>query len=74
MARKGQGKRGSYRTILAFKEKDRSIFMYGYAKNDCANISDKEEIVYKKLAAYYLEMPDNKLEVLIKIGELFEVK
>lgn len=74
VARKGQGKRGGYRTILAFKEKDRSVFMYGYPKNDRANISDKEEAVYKKLAAYYLGVPDNKLENLITIGELFEVK
>lgn len=74
VARKGQGKRGGYRTILAFKEKDRSIFMYSYAKNDRANISDKEEEVYKKLAGYYLEITDNKLEILIKNGELFEVK
>lgn len=74
IARKGQGKRGGYRTILAFKERDRSVFMYGYAKNDRANISDKEEEVYKKLAAYYLEITDNKLDILIKNGELFEVK
>lgn len=74
VARKGQGKRGGYRTILAFKEKNRSVFMYGYAKNNRANISDKEEAVYKKLAAYYLEITDNKLETLINIGELFEVK
>jgi len=74
VARKGQGKRGGYRTILAFKEKNRSVFMYGYAKNDQANISNKEEEAYKKLAAYYLEITDNKLEILIKNGELFEVK
>ncbi len=74
VARKGQGKRGGYRTILAFKEKKRSIFMYGYGKNERANITDKEETVYKKLARYYLEIPDNKLETIIKNGELFEVK
>ena len=73
VARKGWGKRGGYRTILAFKENDKSIFMYGYAKNDCANISDKEEAVYKKLARYYLEATDRQIENLIKIGELFEV-
>lgn len=73
VARKGQGKRGGYRIILAFKQQDRSVLMYGYAKNDRANISDKEEEVYKKLAAYYLEMADGKLELLIKNGELFEV-
>lgn len=74
VGRKGQGKRSSYRTILAFKEKNRSVFMYGYAKNDRANISNKEEAVYKKLAGYYLEISENKLENLIRIGELFEVK
>lgn len=74
VARKGQGKRASYRTILAFKEKNRSVFMYGYGKNDRANISKKEEAIYKKLAGYFLEMPDAKIENLIKIGELSEVK
>lgn len=74
VARKGQGKRGSYRTILAFKENDRSFFMYGYAKSNRTNISDKEKAVYKKLSAYFLEIPDNKLETLIKMGEIVEVK
>ena len=74
VARKGQGKRDGYRTILTFKEKNRSIFMYGYAKNDRANINDKEKEVYKKLAAYYLSITDIKLDLLINNGELFEVK
>jgi len=73
VARKGQGKSSGYRTIIAFKKNDRTIFMYGYAKNDRDNISDKEETVYKKLAKYYLEMTDSKLNLLIKNGELFEV-
>ena len=73
VARKGQGKSGGYRTIIAFKKNDRAVFMYGYAKNERDNISDKEEIVYKKLAKYYLEITDNKLNLLIKNGELFEV-
>ena len=74
VARTGQGKRGGYRTILAFKEKERSIFMYGYAKNDRDNISDKEEAVYKKLATYYLEISNKQLGALIHAGELTEVK
>jgi len=74
IARKGKGKRESYRAILAFKVKNRSVFMYGFAKNDRGNISHKEVDVYKKLSNYFLEMPDNKIETLIKVGELFEVK
>lgn len=74
VARKGQGKSGGYRTIIAFKKNDRAVLMYGYAKNERDNISEKEEIVYKKLAAYYLEVTDSKLNLLVKNGELFEVK
>ena len=48
--------------------------MYGYSKKDCANISDKEEAVYKKLARYYLDATARQLENLIKAEELFEVK
>jgi hypothetical protein len=73
VARKGQGKRGGYRTIIAFKQDSRVVFMYGFAKSDCDNMSDKEEIVYKKLAKYYLEISDSYVNVLIKNGELFEV-
>ncbi len=73
IAKKGQGKRGGYRTIVAFKQNSRAIFMYGFSKNERDNISSKEEIVYKKLAKYYLEITNNKLDILIKDGELFEV-
>lgn len=73
VARKGQGKRDGYRTIVAFKHSTRYVFMYGFAKNERDNISSKEETVYKKLAKYYLEITDSKLSVLIKNGELFEV-
>lgn|SRR3990167_5579445 len=73
VARKGQGKRDGYRTIVALKKDHRVIFMYGFAKNERGNISAKEEIVYKKLATYYFEMMDSKLHDLIKNGELFEV-
>lgn len=73
VARKGQGKSSGYRTIIAFKKNNRSIFMHGYAKNERDNISDKEEMIYKKLAGYYLEITESKLNLLIKNGELFEV-
>jgi hypothetical protein len=74
VARKGFGKSGGYRTILAFKQHDRAIFMYGFAKNERDNISHKEEIIYKKLAGYYLVLTEIKINTLIENGELFEVK
>lgn len=71
--RKGSGKSSGYRTLLAFKQNNRAIFMYGFAKNERDNINKKEEAIYKKLAGYYLEISEIKLNNLITNGELFEV-
>lgn len=70
----GQGKRGSYRTLLAFKQGGRSFFVYGYAKNVKANINAKERVVYKDLAKTLLNLDEKTLENMIKTGNLIEVK
>lgn len=74
IAKKGRGKSGGYRTILAFKQGNRAVFMYGFPKNERDNISDKEERAYKKLAKYFLEISNEKIRSLIENGEIFEVK
>lgn len=73
VAKKGKGKSGSYRTILAFKRDDRAVFMYGFAKNQRDNLTSKEEDVYKKLAREFLSMTDQQISTLITNGNLFEV-
>ncbi len=56
----GQGKSGSYRTLLAFKHHDRAIFMYGYAKKTVKKsgkeITDKELAALKDMAKILLEI------------------
>lgn len=42
VALEGRGKRGSVRTLLAYKVADKAFFVYGFAKNTRANISDRE--------------------------------
>ena len=37
VARQGEGKRGGFRTMLAFRRDDRSIFILGYPKNEKDN-------------------------------------
>lgn len=49
VAMMGRGKRGSYRTLLEFKQGERSFFVYGFAKNVRANIDDKEQLIYIEL-------------------------
>ncbi len=74
LAAKGRGKRGGYRTLLAFRAAYRIIFLYGFAKNEREDIGLKEREVFKKLAEYYLHIDDGKLKILVKNGELVEIK
>lgn len=73
VARKDQGKRSGYRTLIAFKQDDKTFFVYSFAKNERENISSKEKDIYKKLATYYLNLTETQLDQLIKNGELIEV-
>src|ERR1035437_2479276 len=38
VARQGQGRSGGYRMIVAYREKNRAVFLYGFAKSERANI------------------------------------
>src|SRR5436190_20900606 len=42
VARPGQGKRGGYRTIIAYRAAQRSVFLYGFGKSERENIDDDE--------------------------------
>ena len=73
IAKKGRGKRGGYRTIIAFRCNDKAIFMYGFDKQTKDNIEIKEKNIYKKLAKIYLNSTAEEINKLIKLGELAEV-
>lgn len=70
----GKGKRGGYRTLLAFKQQGSAFFVYGYAKNVKANINVKEQAIYKNLAKILLSLDEKMIENMIKMGTLIEVK
>jgi len=69
----GRGKSGGMRTILAFQVKGKAFFLYGFAKNQRDNISDKELQGLKLLAANLLAYDRKALDRAIKAQELIEV-
>jgi hypothetical protein len=73
IAKSGQGKRGSFRTIICFKQSDRAVYLHGFSKNDKENISDKELQSLKELAAILLNMNEKELQTAISSGILVEV-
>ena len=71
--RKGQGKRGGYRVLLAFKQDKHTFFLHGFAKNQQENISDDEKGIYLKLADRLLTMNERELKEWLVKNKLIEV-
>ena len=70
----GRGKRGGTRTLVAFKQDDRAFFIYGYAKNEQANISDRALRVLKLLAKELLNYSVLAPAKAAETGELIEIE
>src|SRR5208282_4645229 len=39
VARPGEGRRGGYRTVVAYRAGERAVFLFGFAKSDQADLS-----------------------------------
>ncbi len=70
----GKGKRGSYRTLIAFKKEKNAFFVYVFAKNVRADIDEREEKIYRQLAKDLLGMSEKTIKEMVEKGKLFEVK
>ena len=68
-----QGKRGGARTIVATKLADRWFFLYGFGKNERANIDKDELKVFQELARELLGFDDRQLAAALTAGEIVEV-
>lgn len=69
----GRGKHGGGRTLVAFRDGDRAFFMYGFAKNERANVTQKELKALRTLAQVLLGYGRAELEKAVQAGELIEV-
>ena len=59
---------------MVYQQNNKAFFVYGFAKNERASISDKELKALKLLAAQLLGYTNPALVKAIKAGELIEVK
>jgi len=74
VSRNGQGRSSGYRILIAVRLKKRYVFMYGFAKNEKANISVDELVVIKDFGSVWLNADDNSIKSAINMGKLLEVK
>jgi len=69
----GRGKRGGSRTLVVYQQANKAFFVYGFAKNERANISAKQLKALKLLATQLLGYTNPALVKAINAGELIEV-
>jgi hypothetical protein len=74
IARAGQGKRGGFRTVIAYRLGDLAIFLLGFAKNERDNIDDDELDELKVLARGYLALSGDQIAALVAGDELMEIE
>jgi hypothetical protein len=69
----GQGKRGGARTIVATKMANHWFYLYGFGKNERANIGQDELKVFQEVAKELLGFDDRQLVAALSSGEIVEV-
>lgn len=72
IARAGQGKSGGYRTIIAYRRGDIAVFLFGFAKNEVANLDDDELAYWQQVGRGYLSLDHEELEAAIESGDVKE--
>lgn len=72
LARKGQGRSGSYRVIVAYRRGYRSVFIFGFAKSDLDNINARELRELQEAAAVFLGLDERQLDEALNEGRLIE--
>lgn len=73
LALPGRGKSGGARTLVATNRGNRWIFLFGFEKNDRANVTTKELEALQKIASDLLRLTPKDLDVLVAQGELQEI-
>ncbi|MBP6706889.1 MAG: type II toxin-antitoxin system RelE/ParE family toxin [Achromobacter sp.] len=69
----GRGKRGSVRTLVATNKGNRWFFVFGFDKNERANISDEELEGLQAIAADLLARTGPQLDEAVADGALQEI-
>ncbi len=69
----GRGKSGGARTLLATNKGNRWFFVFGFEKNDRANISDQELEALQDLAQDLLARTGAQLDLAVQDSALEEI-
>jgi hypothetical protein len=70
VARAGGGRSGDYRTVIAYRAAQRSVFLYGFAKTERDNINARELNDLRTLAQVLLNLSDAEIGNALGTNEM----
>ena len=73
VARAGSGKSGGYRTLIFFRDGQRAVFAFGFAKSSQANLDSEELAVFRKAATIILGLSQAQIDAEVAAGAMMEV-
>jgi hypothetical protein len=73
VTRHGAGKRGGYRTVIAFRRGARAVFLLGFAKSERDNIADDELDELRRQATAILSLSLEQIAAMVASGDVMEV-
>lgn len=72
--KRGRGKSGGYRTLVAYRKNDLAIFIYGFSKSERENLESDELKNFKKLAKDLLRLDKNDYKRQVRLGHFFTIE
>jgi hypothetical protein len=73
VARPGRGRSSGYRLLIAYRAKQRAVFLYGFAKRERENIDPDELVTLREIAAQWLAADAKRIVQALNEGVLQEV-
>jgi hypothetical protein len=73
VARRGQGRSGGYRVLVAYRIGDRAVFLYGFAKQERENIGPDELHILREIGASWLSANAGRIARALAEAALQEV-
>ena len=73
VARRGKGRSGGYRTIIAYRRSGRAVFLYGFAKSQLDNIGSDELTELRKIGSNWLNVSEETIFEALDEGKLEEI-
>lgn len=73
VARRGKGRSGGYRTIIAYQRARRAVFLYGFAKSERDNVGDDELGELRKIGSNWLNASRETILEALEHNDLEEV-